>query len=228
MNIKPETQAEYTIYVDIETIPGSSPPELDEIPAPSNYKDPIKIKTYREAKRDEFHRKQAFDSMKGEIVCIGFCVEGPAQTEILAPKGLTRGLDGIEDEEDLLDAFEEYIEPFEDVCWVGHNVKDFDLQWIWRKAVKYDQVVLRRKIPRDRYSKHIKDTMLMWAGPDYRDKTGLDAIARFLGIEGKVPGMDGSKVYDLWLENRLEEIRDYCCQDVWLTQVIYRIITGKL
>lgn len=228
MNIIPEKNTEYTIFVDIETIPGKTTPDLEEIQAPSNYKDPKKIVAYKQAKLEETHRKQAFDSMKGEIVCIGFCVEGPGQTEILAPKALTRGLEGISDEEDLLDAFEEYVEPFENVCWVGHNVKDFDLQWIWRKAVKYDQVVLRRKIPRDRYSKNIKDTMLLWAGPDYRDKTGLDAIAKFLGIEGKTPGMDGSKVYDLWLEDRLEEIRDYCRQDVWLTQIIYKVITGKL
>lgn len=226
MEIQDMKEKAYKIFVDIETIPGPTPPDLEDIQAPANYKDPAKIKAYKESKIQEAHRTQAFDSMRGEIVAIGFAVEGPGGKLHREPQVLIRDPALFEDEADLMEVFEEQIESYKPATWIGHNVKTFDLQWLWRKAVKYDLVRLAKMIPRERYSKQAIDTLELWAGPDYRDKTKLDDIASFLGINGKTPGMDGSQVYDLYQEKRYQEIADYCRQDVWLTKQVYEVISA--
>ncbi len=94
--------------------------------------------------------------------------------------------------------------------------------------MKYGLTDLARKIPRERYSRNLIDTLELWAGPDFRDRTSLVRISSFLGLEGKAGDLDGSKVFDAWKEGRLQEIRDYCAQDVELTRRIYQIITGEV
>ncbi len=208
------------MFVDIETVPSPEPPSLDDIQAPGNYKDEAKIQAYKEIKVDELHRQQALDSMRGEILAIGYAKDNEQSTVYI------RGIDGIETERDLLQTFQNEIKTCNPVTWVGHNLKTFDAQWLWRKSVKYGLTDLARKIPRERYSRNLIDTLDLWAGPDYRDRTSLDKIATFLGLQGK-NGIDGSMVYDMWQAGRLQEIRDYCAQDVDLTRAIYKIITGE-
>jgi hypothetical protein len=65
--------------------------------------------------------------------------------------------------------------------------------------------------------------MEMWA-VDFKDYVSLDKIAKFLGLEGKEDGIDGSKVYDMWLEGQLEKIENYCRDDVELVREVYKII----
>ncbi len=210
-----------TIFIDIETLPSPEPPSLDEIQAPANYKDEAKIQAFKESKINEFYRAQALDSMRGQLLCIGFAIDdGPVQT-------LIRGMDGVNSEYDLLEAFSQEIKYCSPVTWCGHNVKTFDLQWLWRKALKFGITALAQKIPRERYSRDVVDTLELWAGPDYRDRTSLDAIAQFLGLQGKTGDLDGSKVYDFWLEGKLQEIKDYCARDVELTRSIFNIINGQ-
>lgn len=212
------------VYVDIETLPSPEPPSLDEIQAPGNYKDEAKIRAYKESKVGELHRQQALDSMTGEILAIGYAIGDDD------PVVLMRGVDGIESEQDLLGAFDDQIGKINPVTWVGHNLKSFDAQWLWRKAIKYGLPSLARKIPRERYSRQLIDTMELWAGPDYRDRTSLDKIAKFLGLAGKngIDGpIDGSMVFDMWQAGKLDEIAEYCASDVELTRGVYKIITGE-
>jgi hypothetical protein len=65
--------------------------------------------------------------------------------------------------------------------------------------------------------------MEMWA-VDFKDYVSLDKIAKFLGLGGKEEGIDGSKVYDMWLEGQLEKIEKYCREDVELVREVYKII----
>lgn len=211
------------IYIDIETLPGPERPSPEDIEAPKNFKDPAKIRAYQQEKLEETYRAQALDSMQGRILCIGWAVgDDPVST-------LCAGLNKVEDEAALLHAFQDtlldYFIDLEGLEWTGHNIRTFDLPWIWRKALKYRLFSLARIIPRGRYDKRIKDTLEIWAA-DYRDRVSLEAIARFLGLTGKTAGLDGSKVYDFWLEGRLQEISDYCARDVELTRQVYQIISG--
>ncbi len=212
------------LFIDIETLPGPTRPDPSEIEAPKNYKDPAKIEAYQQEKVEEVYRAQALDSMKGQVLAIGYALDdGPIEC-------LIQGLDEIFSEPDLLEAFQERL--FAEIKnplildWVGHNLRTFDLAWIWRRALKYRLFPLANLIPRGRYNKRVVDTLELWAA-DFKDRVSLDALARFLGLEGKPDGIDGGQVFDFFQAGRLEEIREYCRQDVALTRDVYTILTGE-
>ena len=207
------------IYIDIETLPGAHKPSPEDIPPPGNYKDAAKIKAYQESKVDEQYRKQALNSMKGEMLIIGWAVDDEE------PQALIRD-DGAATEKDLLWRFNVATAAYGPITWIGHNIKTFDLQWLWRKSIKYGWTALAHKIPRERYSKQVYDTMEVWAGPDYRDMTSLADIAAFLNLDCKHTGMTGADVYDAYLAGDIDRICEYCKQDVRLTRQIYKIIEG--
>lgn len=204
-----------TIFIDIETVPGPNVPSPDNIKAPANYKDPDKIRAYQESKVEESYQKQALDSMQGRILAIGFAIDdNPAKVFI-------QGREAIANEEQLLRRFEYEIENISPVTWVGHNIKSFDLQWLWRKAIRVGSP-LALKIPRDRWNSSVKDTMELWSGPDLHAKVSLDNLAQFLGESGKTEGMDGSKVFRMYQNGELDTIRDYCLRDVEVVRNVYR------
>jgi hypothetical protein len=158
--------------------------------------------------------------MQGRLLCLAWAIDdGPVESIIV-------GIN-TETEETLINSFQNFIlnipVDIYNLEWVGHNIKTFDLPWIWRKALKYRCFDLARIIPRQRYDKRIKDTMEMWA-VDFKDYVSLDKIAKFLGLGGKEEGIDGSKVYDMWLEGQLEKIEKYCREDVELVREVYKII----
>jgi hypothetical protein len=161
--------------------------------------------------------------MRGQLLCIGWAFgTEAARTAIM-------GRDGIDTERDLLHAFQASL--LERRCdlgrlaWVGHNIRAFDLPWIWRKALQHRLYPLASVIPRHRYDRRVQDTMEMWAA-DFRDRVSLDAIASFLGLQGKPEGIDGSQVYDYWLAGDLDSIREYCRQDVELVYSVHCIISA--
>jgi len=201
------------LYIDIETLPGRERPDPSEIAPPKNYKDPAKIKAYQQEKVEEMYRAQALDSMRGQILCVGFAVDNE-------PAGIIAGADEFE----ILSALERLVEnqPNETpLVWIGHNIKNFDLQWLWRKAIQQGFKSLAESIPRYRFDKRVVDTAELWAGPDIRAYCKLDDIARFLGFEGK-QDMDGSQVYDNYLAGNHEAVLDYCKADVELTRKIHK------
>lgn len=214
------------IYVDIETVPGPNQPSLEEVAAlaPKTMKKADTIQAWAEENADTEYRKQALDSMQGEILAIGYAFEGAE------PVCLIRG-EGLPTEADLLAVFEQSVESHMAKCgnmrpvWIGHNVRTFDLPWLWRKALKYRLHDLARRIPRGRYDKDVEDTLEMWAA-DYKDRVGLAKVAAFLGLEGKTEGMDGSKVFDAWQAGEADKIGLYCMNDVALVRGVYQVMIG--
>lgn len=206
------------IFIDIETIPGESKPALHEVSAPANYKDPEKIRAYQEANVDEVYRKQALDSMTGRVWCIGLAIDDAEPTAWVSEseKDLLEGLSSLLTKSNLAPR---------EVMWVGHNALSFDMRWLWRRCIKYGLTGLAGFIDLDRYRGNVRDTMLMWSCGDSRDYVSLDKLARFLGLGSKTPGMDGSKVYDLWCDGKAQECADYCKQDVELTRAVYQRLT---
>ncbi|MDB5823335.1 MAG: 3-5 exonuclease [Herminiimonas sp.] len=63
----------------------------------------------------------------------------------------------------------------------------------------------------------LMDVLAMYTG---RANAPLDEIAKLCGFPGKM-GVDGSQVWNLFLEGRLGEIRDYCETDVVNTYLVY-------
>ena len=207
------------IHIDIETLPGESRPDPETLTPPSNYKSPEAIAKWRTENAEKVYRAQALDSMTGRILTIGYAIDDSD------PVALTVGMT-VETEAEALERLEDVIDPLpRPIVWAGHNVRAFDLQWLWRRAIRHDCARLAQTIPRERYSKNVIDSMELWAGPDYQARVSLDKVARFLGLGAKTEGMDGSKVFDFWQDGKLEEISEYCLQDVALARDVIRVLT---
>lgn len=217
----------HQITIDIETIPGPVMPSIEELMenAPGNIKKPETIRAWAEENQVELYRKQALDSMQGEILAVGWAYNGDK------PQCHIRG-EGV-DERELLEMVQDAIVPTAKMqrglapTWVGHNVKNFDLPWLWRKCIKYGLYDLARVIPRGRYAKDVEDTMELWA-TDYKDHVSLSKVAEFLGLEGKTNGLDGSKVYDAWKAGEYDRIAEYCMGDVALTREVHAKIKAGM
>jgi predicted PolB exonuclease-like 3'-5' exonuclease len=60
-----------------------------------------------------------------------------------------------------------------------------------------------------------------WLG-DRRGRVSLDDLAWVFGIESsKSADVDGSKIFDLYQEGRLTDIREYNLKDVRVTRQVY-------
>jgi predicted PolB exonuclease-like 3'-5' exonuclease len=71
------------------------------------------------------------------------------------------------------------------------------------------------------------DHLAMYTG---RANAPLDDLAKLCGFPGKM-GVDGSQVWSLYQEGRLQEIRDYCETDVVNTYLVYcryQLLRGRL
>ena len=67
--------------------------------------------------------------------------------------------------------------------------------------------------------RHI-DLMDVLSGYQPRAAAPLDSFAKMLGFSGK-QGVGGTKVWEAWQDERIEEIRNYCEADVLNTYLIY-------
>lgn len=201
------------IFIDIETIPGEEMPSLDDIQAPANYKDEAKIKAYKEANQVELYKKQALDSMKGRIICIG-AIWGSRYFNTCAT---LEELNLARFAQDIKDIIDEIRSP---LMFVGWNISGFDLPWLWRKAIQYDLRELRRSIPKDNRTCYI-DLMKVWAA-DYKDYVSLDNCAKYLGIPHDTE--KGSCVYDWWKSGDIDKIAEHCRKDIETTIEIYKRI----
>ena len=200
------------LWLDIETIPPEEKPPLDSIQAPSNYKDPVKIAAYQEENLDKTWREQALNSAQGRVLCLAWAVGN-------APP-VCRGIW----DKTIFEVLSEFNDVVQDivgngaVTWGGFNLRGFDLNWLYHRAVKYDLPALMDFIPRERFAKNILDVRDLWTGGDPYGKGKLKDIARFLGIPA--PDMDGGDVLDLYLAGEFEKIAAYCKQDVEMTRAI--------
>lgn len=199
------------IFIDIETTPSCTLPPLEDFKAPANYKDAAKIMEYRQNAQFEAYKKQALNSMHGQIVCIGYAYNGLTNTIKFLP------------ERDCLELFyfrlKEIVDDIRETpTFIGWNIATFDLPWLWRKAVQYNLPSLRAFIPKDNRNLYI-DLMKLWSA-EYKDYVSLDNCAKFLGIEHE--GGSGSDVFDWWQSGEIEKIAYHCEQDIKTTMEIYQ------
>jgi hypothetical protein len=104
---------------------------------------------------------------------------------------------------------------------VGHNVIAFDLPFIFQRSL-IQHVPVPPFINLGEYSvRGVYDTMRRWWCGDRRT-VSLDDIAWALGFESsKTDEVEGSKVFDLFYQGKLAEIREYNLNDVRLTRRVY-------
>jgi hypothetical protein len=238
-----------TIVIDIETIPDQSPDaidklradaqeEIDAIKAPANYKDADKIADYIAGKRAEIEagiedkwRKTSFDGALGHICVIGMAVDGGEPVAIysheygnpLAERNmLAQFFEAVElaGSRALSGGTRSTVAP----VFVGHNLIDFDLRFIFQRAVMLG-IKPPACIPFDAkpWDKSVFDTMTAWAG--VRNRVSLDKLCKAFGIETPKDGIDGSKVWDYVKAGKIDEVAAYCARDVEATRKVYKRLT---
>jgi hypothetical protein len=115
-------------------------------------------------------------------------------------------------------------------CICGHNIREFDIPYLCRRML-----IHRVKLPllldvgekKPWELKHLVDTLDMWKFGDYKHYTSLNLLAALLGLPSPKDNMDGSMVNDeFWLNDALEEIKDYCQMDVVTTIQVYLALSG--
>jgi hypothetical protein len=216
------------ITLDIETIPTQDPKVIAEIAAsiqpPGNMSKPETIAAWEREKKPaaiaEAVHRTSLDGALGEIVVIGWAIDGEDPVSLSREPGTTRDLMLREFFDSVLDD----LRVNEDITWIGHNVRDFDLRFLYQQAVILDVeppfALPHNARPGD---PRVYDTMTEWAG--YRDHISLDRLCHALGLPGKPEGMTGAQVWDYVQAGRLDEVAAYCKNDVAQTREVWRRMT---
>jgi len=220
------------IYLDIETIPTQRADLRAEFAAavkpPGNYKKPESIAEWMrdnaEAETEAMVAKTALDGTYGHIFCIGVAIDdaapevfchatGAGDAPALERKTLTELHALLSDE-----TFKRAGLPL----FVGHNLVEFDLRFLLQRAIVCAVPFHTLPFNKRPWDEGVYDTMVKWAGP--RGHISLDRLSKALGFPGKGE-IDGSMVWPLVQEGRIQEVRDYCARDVELTRQVYKRMT---
>lgn len=234
------------IYLDIETIPGQAPAVremiAETITPPANMSKPETIAKWwaeqSETAIEEAWRKTSLDGAFGHIAVIGYAINDAE------PVTIYHDLYGApEVERDMLGTFFSAIAEAGSrtlaggtrsdttPTFIGHNVLDFDLRFIFQRAVMLG-IRPPSCIPFDAkpWDKTVFDTMTAWAGA--RNLVSLDKLCRAFGIDTKGSEIgeeiDGSNVWDFVREGRIADVARYCAGDVERVRQIHRRLTFQL
>ena len=224
------------IFLDIESIPSQSEAVRAEIEAgisaPASYKKPETIAAWERDEKpaaiEEAWRKTALSGDRGEIVCIAWAFDdGPISSRSRALNGSERFV--------IRDFFYELREAVyseqgrpQSVTFVGHNVKDFDLRFLFQRSVIHG-IRPPVHLPHDaRYNgDRVFDTMTAWAGWGQRISLARLCTALGLPMKGDEIGeeIDGSMVWDFVKAGRIDEVAAYCRADVERVRAVYKRLT---
>lgn len=217
------------IHFDFETIPSGKRTPLDEIEAPKNIKDPVKIEAAKRKKQEDEYLKQSLNPLKAQIISGAYAYnDDPVEATF-----------SEFEEEEVIDGLWNYVKSKvnteivgtggrqmqTEFAWVGYNIKMFDLQLLFFRAIKYGYYDLAKLIPRNRFSPNVIDLLEVIKGADTQSKGYTqDAVGQYFGIGGKPTEIDGSKVYPFYREGRFQEIVDYNIDDVEKERNLFKII----
>lgn len=164
----------------------------------------------------ENFKKCSFDGAKGQICSIAWAV---GDGEIKA-----HTMNSATSEAEILMMFlaslSADLKTGELPYFIGHYVAAFDLKFIFHRLVINKQNP-RFKMPfSGRHGSDYYDNMIGWCG--FKDKISQDNLCKALGIEGKPDDMDGSKVYQAWLDGEYDKIKAYNIDDVDKCRQVYK------
>lgn len=229
-------------FIDIETIPPNTIDEFEiEKSPPKNIKDPAKIENWYLENKEPLFRKQSLDTNYAKVLTIGASF-GDSEPTVFIDRNEY-------DEKKVMSDFEEFffdnienrteingriIDKSYDPIFVGVNVKQFDLQIMFLKSLKYDLKHLAPflEVSRQRYNKASIDLCSVWSGslqgPDAF--VSMNKMMSVLGIKDTVDALefDGSQVYDAFLAGRIDEIVKYNAEDVIRTRMIFNRVKHSI
>jgi predicted PolB exonuclease-like 3'-5' exonuclease len=189
-------------FLDIETVPTDR--SLDEnglLEAQMQFDDAERIK------------KLSLSAATAKIICLCYAIEPPLDSEVQVLEG---------EETEIIKAFWKIA--LECHLFVGHNILDFDLRFIYQRSVIH-QIKPSREIPFARFrNSPIFDTMHEWSKWG-REHASLDLLAKALSIPSPKESLDGSKVYPYYRAGKIADIVNYCKCDVDSVRQVYRRLT---
>ena len=209
------------ITFDIETIPGGDYPTRGDLKVPAQMKKQETIDKWLDdpANLEITYKKRSLSYIEGQIFCIAYKMDDEP-TKVVWNNN----------EDDLIRNFEaaicgEFQTRFDNdvihpVTWVGHNVKGFDIPYLWLRARKYNCEKLLTVMGHNPNDVKFDDTMQWSCVTDkYKGMVSLDKACKLFGLPGK-SGMSGKDVYPAWKDERYQEIADYCIDDVDKTHAL--------
>ena len=220
------------IFWDIETLPTTDEALIADITAnispPANMKKPETIQRWREeempAAIEEAIKKTALDGGLGRLASICWA---KADGEVVGAHTADENGWSEDAERNLIAGFfaeaDAFYEEVAGAVLTGHNIINFDLRWLWKRAI-----VLGITVPHwwplnaRAWSPDVADTMTMWQGA-----TGFisqDRLGKILGLGGKGP-IDGSQVADLWDAGEYDRVLSYNADDVAKARRMWARIT---
>jgi len=212
------------LVIDIETVPVS--PDLEQLnPVYQQHwqKKYDQISKYMEDTpnvRDTFFERGGIYAEFGKIICIsiGRIVIENNQASIKVKSY------AADDEKQLLQSFFQDLKTFQEhwseIRLAGHNIKEFDLPYICRRAL-----ILGLPIPEALNMQGFKpwqvphiDSLELWRFGDFKHYISLDLLAHILGVPSSKTDIDGSQVAEqYWVHHDLPRIVRYCENDVVTT-----------
>ena len=210
-----------TLFLDIETIPTDLDWVIDDLRAkikpPAQYKKPESIAEWMDANADielaKAIHSTGLDGAFGRICCIGYAFDDEPVQTVGTHLQMT--------EHTILADFAADINSRKITKIVGHNVFDFDLEFIKKRSI-IKGVKIELPFLASKYDSIFFDTMTKWST---QKRISMDKLARVLGIEGKVD-VDGSMVWDMYQRGEDKAIADYCSDDVRMVREIYKRMIG--
>lgn len=162
-------------------------------------------------------RKTSFSGLSGQLLMIGVGIDDEAPFVLTGDEFVT-----LVDFRHLL-ADVQKRDNMGLPVFVGHNLIDFDLPFIFHRSVMLGVAPhITFPVAPSRYSERIYDTMTKWAG--FNGRVKLDLLAQALDVGGK-GDIDGSMVYDYYAAGRIDELIEYCKNDVTMTREVYKRMT---
>jgi len=207
------------LYIDIETIPAVEPTDED-IKSCSLKKTPDTIQKDFEENYDTLLqkalKKKGTSIYDSKVVCIGFAFNNDKPQSVIGTETY------------LLQAFENIIKDYhkenggskESNLLVGFNSDNFDFPILYLRACLYKMDGLKSLF----YYCEKRDVMKMGTCKIYGKFVSMDNLCKFFNIEGK-GDVDGSMVYPMYKEGKIEEIAEYCRRDVEKTRKLYNILS---
>lgn len=170
-----------------------------------------------------YREKAAIYAEFGKIVCVGLGFVDKEDRKIRIKTLSDRN------EQKLLTDFFELLLRLEqenegNVIFCGHNIKEFDLPYICRRAL-----VNGLRLPETLRLSGMKpwqvphtDTLELWKFGDYKHYIPLDLMAELLGVPSSKTDIDGSEVSVVyWEQDDLQRIAEYCARDIFTTALVY-------
>ena len=218
------------LFFDLETIPdqteGALQEFMDNIKPPGQYKKPESIQKWIETQGAETAFEQwkqtALEGIAGEIVSIAWTFDDEPVDGLLVPGHEAATIQGFFDA--VYDRHQSGEGKFQQITWIGHNIIDFDLRFLYQRAC-----VLGIKpsflIP-NRPGSTIFDTMKEWAG--FRGYVKQESLYKALGGQPyENDDVDGSMVWDMIQAGCYDEVLAYNKRDVEKVRHNYKALTWQ-